>query len=345
MKSIRFLALLGSLVLALPAHAGIDWEPGYKAPETPRIAQHQIQVLFWNVRYNDLHHPRQSNGASQLEYNLLGLYQSVWRPDITVFSECRAGMFSETFRNAWKQLYPFTKMVRYNETTKSEGICVFSRIPFLQSAVVEKIDWRPALNPAEVQAYENFWSTIPDASGGKRVPWGYFPSFGRKFTSVLFQSPAGPIQIFPVHLMNPWSKYSLEAGRLGFLRSIQAIHAGSNAPIYFQLENLLALTKVHRAPRMPALLIGDFNIPSPWGKGYRAIIDQGWFDTFPELERKATFPSPSSGEKTASLFGWKARIPLKIDHSFASKGTRAQSVVLPLSGSDHFPIWTAVVPY
>ncbi|MBX9766012.1 MAG: hypothetical protein K2X47_01965 [Bdellovibrionales bacterium] len=349
MKSIWI--LLFSLMLPVGGRAAtpaIVWEPGYLQPSRPQKAVGSVRVLFWNTRYNAVRGglPTVPGGVTVLERNLIGLTGSQWAPEIVVFSECKLSMFSEEFRKTWISTFSAPILVPYNNQTGDAGICIFSKFPLEQGVQTAPLDWRPkGLPTTDLTNYENQWSTIPDPSGSGRVRWGYRAMFERTFIAAKFKTPAGSLQILPVHLMNPWSKLSIEYPKFGFAWTLQALRYGSDAPIYNQLQNLLSFAQRSVSQSKATLLMGDFNLPSTWSYGYQQILAQRWQETFPLAKRTtATFPVPSSGETTAKLFSKEVTISMKIDQSFKSPGVDATSVVLPLSGSDHFPIWTVVAP-
>ncbi|MBX9768085.1 MAG: hypothetical protein K2X47_12500, partial [Bdellovibrionales bacterium] len=94
---------------------------------------------------------------------------------------------------------------------------------------------------------------------------------------------------------------------------------------------------------LPTLLIGDFNLPAVWSAGYSQILKANWQDTFVAQSTSYSFPTPSSGERTAVVFGQDLAVRMKIDHSLV-RSAKASSVILPMVGSDHFPIWTTIAP-
>lgn len=327
------------------------WESGYVQPDRPNKASGAVRVLFWNTRYNGLHRAHDSKKKGDLtvlEQNMIGLVGSQWAPQIVVFSECKISMFSEQFQKQWMNRFAEFTWISYNSRAPDAGICIFSQFPLQQEVQTAALDWRPKnLSSVALKNYETVWSTIPNPKKrSERIGWGYRQMFERTFISSVFRTPHGPVQLLPVHLMNPWSKFSIEYPKAGIVWTTQALRYGSDAPIYNQLDNLLDLAgQTVRRNKVPTLLLGDFNLPSTWSYGYQRVLGRGWQETFPLAGRKSiTFPVPSSKEVTSKLLGVAVSISMKIDQSFKSPGTDATSVVLPLSGSDHFPIWTVIVP-
>ena len=111
---------------------------------------------------------------------------------------------------------------------------------------------------------------------------------------------------------------------------------GKNNPNYGQLSNLLEAIQKDLLPlsnHEKLILMGDFNIPSDYGVaiGYR-LLRKYFTDPYQDIDAP-TFPSLNAQ-------GAALGTPVKIDHVFSlRKETVSNPVILPLKGSDHYPLW------
>lgn len=280
-----------------------------------------VRVFWWNI----------ANGASEadaksLTSNLELLAVSKIAPDVIALGEYSARALPETTYSQLAKRYPVRKFIRYNSLT-STGIAIFSKLPLTTSRVSE-LEWVPASLDGRGEAeYRAYWAN-DQADGGE----GFY---ARPLREILFAAGKKTVSFTPLHLAEPWRDLSKRTdGKIEFaLATASELFFGTSNPLITQVDSLVRWLKAGK--NADKLLVGDFNLP----RGFAGVPTLG----FRRLERvlnsailhtQNSFPTPSSPHTFPSM---------QIDHAFVGGALAAPVAgVLPLKGSDHFPIFLIV---
>ncbi len=203
------------------------------------------------------------------------------------------------------------------------GISVWSQLP-LELVDSELIDWTPLQGSEQ---YRGAW--------GDRHPIA-LKNFPRYVS--LFKVSAGDQQFYlaPFHACQPWSLMELDEWRW---RVGISVVLGNDNPVFHQLMRYRNWLKSHTQGKN-LVIAGDFNIPD---RVYRIrprayqILSKNW-QSFFGGRREATFPTQTIRQRGFN------HPQLAIDHAFYSRETEiiAESAqLLPLVGSDHYPIFVS----
>jgi endonuclease/exonuclease/phosphatase (EEP) superfamily protein YafD len=121
--------------------------------------------------------------------------------------------------------------------------------------------------------------------------------------------------------------------------------SGEQNPLLFQTRRLISFLERDFGVDFkdePVLVIGDFNFPKSLlgveTRGHEVLHEKGLFEAF--RGAPDTFPARSSNEFGKGPFKYGR---VKLDHAFVSPGvTITAAEVLPLKGSDHYPIYVVL---
>ena len=135
----------------------------------------------------------------------------------------------------------------------------------------------------------------------------------------------------------------------------QLILSGTRHPLAVQLHHIHQAIYTYNTSNNSQffnensfIVLGDFNLPTfSIHESMTEVIPPPlrWFESY--LSRlfrgsEATYPTPS-GRRIKELAGESVSSPYKIDHAFASQSDRIRfREILPLRGSDHFPLYLVV---
>lgn len=316
-----------------------------------RVNKNALKVLWWNIRYGKLAKEAEEknlDAINPLEHNIRALMNSDLKPDILIFSEYSLSSFSESTTDYLLHNYS-TVAYENNNALDNTGIAVFTNLQ-IQGHTRRELDWAPLLRTRnEKIKYRDAWiKEFKEALFWDRSYWRLSFEYKNKF-----------YHIMPVHLLQPWDAIQKKHNFIfGFIRAGVESLFGDFNPLVQQVRRLLSAYTIDAAgilrtnpsfdrihpgfyPDDRAMIIGDFNIPKSYfgfeSLSYKYITSvlKDTFDNF-EDENDYTHPTPSAPEH------WSYP-NLKIDHAFVNDQVDVKAAeVLPLKGSDHFPIYVSI---
>lgn len=309
------LLLVGSFAFADGAPAGARLQH-----LTAKTSSNELSVLWWNTGCGGGSQPGESEIFDQ---SLRDLSKAENLVDLVVFGEDCPGQMDSEALESLKEKYPHHLWVPYNkETNHKIGFGVYSRHQF-SFGQPEKLDWLPlGERPEKIEAAKSFWPTVVEGV------------MTRVYVPIEVNKNGKLFHVVPVHTVHPWNWFIRVLYPNEPLKAKAAVATelvwGEQNPLIWQLRNLL--TKVQRdyvsVQDQKLMLIGDFNFPLHVGmitKGYKMIRELGFSDGM------RVYESTQRG------------VNLKIDHAFVTPSVQTKnSAVLPMRGSDHFPIFLRI---
>jgi len=358
MLKLTFLFIIGFSIFAKA-----DWitESGPQAGATQAIAAsvyhhpQALKVFWWNIEMGE---QGQASSPNPLENNLKELVENpTLRPHILILGEFSMRALSEQTLDLLLTYYT-AENFNYNNQTPDFGLAIFYQYhidrdhhlsTYMESQSTDQtLDWAPILSsPRQSQIYrQEYISNFSNAV-----------LYTRTYLRFSYHFLGKTYHIVPVHLLQPWQdiKFSefqtpsipvfgesvrsvFNAYEKTFGTGLKILGDDSN-PLYSQLVRLCGRVKsdlgdnFNLSPEQKVLLMGDFNYPRNIGIysiGFR-YMKNFLQDAFSVHDN--TFPTASSGESYPAM---------KIDHAFINGLTAHEARVLPLSGSDHFPIYVVI---
>lgn len=287
-----------------------------------------VRVVFWNIGYGAL------NRGGDLDHNLKDLVNSSAHPDVIVLAEYKEMALNQGTIRFLDTEYPHQAYFPYGGTLDEVGIKVWSEQPFTQSEAV-MLDWSPTRESSiEQDLYKQDWVT----RAPKQSKW-----WDRPYSRFRWDIAGYRMNLVPVHLLEPWDKIY---ERKGDWETWKDMMFGRDNPLYYSVERLMEKMRADLGGDLdsePLLVIGDINVPRKVfqirTKVYERIDDE-LDDVFPG--DPSSFPAFSSPLRQEPPFKYSM---VKLDHAFHNKLVRPRgAAVLPLRGSDHYPIYVVVEP-
>lgn len=288
-------------------------------PLSSRVKADELSVLWWNT---ECAAEARAGQRAFVQSNLKELSARENKIDVVLLGEfCAANIAPETLEALSKQ-YPYFKHINYNNDSLGFGFGVYSAHPIAFSET-KILDWVPASEPlASQNIYRSFWQN----NNTNTV------NFKRAYTNLKIIKNNKSYNLVPVHLAHPWESYLKvffkNSHKLASLAIAHELLTGTRNPLMCQLENLFTQIKndFQNPDDYRLMLIGDFNFPTDIARvptaGYRLIKNNGFVNGM-------TSRQPTQRYRN-----------LKIDQAFISEGSAlSDSEVLPLEGSDHYPIF------
>jgi endonuclease/exonuclease/phosphatase (EEP) superfamily protein YafD len=322
-------AILALVIFGGAAKAeGPQGEQGFYWDEPGQIVKAAgLKVLWWNVEYG---HTNKSLPHRPLDKNIQALLKaSDPQPDLIFFGEfLPSGVAKETLELLTKT-YPYNEFHPYSSTCP-QGFGVFSKIPLTLQSQKTLVWYR-----AHTKEFSARWENNGEELACYERPY-------LRYRAILPQGQV--IQFVPTHLAQPWGQLTQTVhGPRGEFEVAREILSGTDNPHINQLSFLLEqLNGELDLERAPVVMLGDFNVPLTLEgfetKASSLLRSYGLFDGFVPENIRATFPSPTS-------FLWRKHRLTKIDHLKIDQVVSSRNVtisnaqVLPLSGSDHYPIY------
>jgi hypothetical protein len=340
---IRF-AALAIFFVSLQSNAGPCPAPGqFVFDERTDIAKLRIaaalaptsgiKILWWNILKSELNDRLGNEGCRSLDQNLLSILQSPGAPDVMAFGEHILRALSPELRRALEAKYPHRLSLPYSTgNSEDEGVGFYSRIPIAEHFRAP-LDWAPpGMSPEGQDCYRQGWLEHHQ-QGVHR--------FLRYYDRIKLVKDGKPIYIVPVHALQPWKIMNNTKSSFATVRDIIT---GDDNPLYYQLQRLVARVRSDFPPGSSSnvVMIGDFNTPKRMvlpSSGYRLL--EKALPAAPTLGA-FSFPAKSSPERSDLRFQY---LPVQIDHAFVSPGLKTGPLrILPLQGSDHYPIMLNLYP-
>jgi endonuclease/exonuclease/phosphatase family metal-dependent hydrolase len=276
-----------------------------------------INVLWWNIGYNEYALPSQVNpGQTNLDDSLQNNHWNKY--DIVSLGEFVKNTLNPKSLDSLKADFPYQKVIKYNEAY-GKSIYLFSKTPF--ELKVALLDWSNPHKSLERQ------KKYKDREEKK---YGSMATFDRKYIRLKTKIAAKEYNFVFYHLNNPWMRYKRKAGmlKLGY-----ELLFGKRNPLYHQLLQLREALKNDLGEdykQKNLVVMGDSNCPKK-AKGLTPICYRLVKKILPLVEDEAkedTFPAEHS-------IIYKKLPSVKIDHAQVSKKLKAELKVLSLRGSDH----------
>lgn len=280
-----------------------------------------LKIFWWNI----------ANGASEadpdvLRANLELLASSPLAPDVIALGEFSSRSLPEPTYSQLASKYPHRTFIRYNAGT-STGIAVFSKHAMTPIRAAS-FRWIPsALSEEQAADYRESWAP-GHADGGD----GFYV---RPLRELRLDVEGKSIAFTPIHLAQPWRELGKRSdGTIDFaLATLSELYFGTENPLITQVNVLVNWLKA--GTNANRVLVGDFNLPRSFvgvpTLGFRRL-DRVLEPAITQVEN--SFPTPSSPHSYP---------PMQIDHAFVSGQVSAPVAgVLPLKGSDHYPLYVIV---
>lgn len=294
-----------------------------------------LKVFWWNIRdgaywshqlQDQAKKAGDPNAKSPLDENLKTLALSSNPPEVILLGEFELSCLEKDTDDLFAKLYPYQLYVPDSKDHLGIGIQIYSAYPFETAS--ELLDWSPYYATTEKQeAFKKEWAEkVKD--GGERF-------YDRSFSDLKIKKGDKLWHVLPVHLLNNWSPLAAQIGKEG--AGITLLF-GTNNPHYRQVERLvdekIAPILDSNSKNVNLLLIGDFNLPDElfgiMPVAYRLLSNhlQSAFQTY---GTPFTFPAVNTDMSSVRR--------MTIDHAFTSEAVETLSrAVIPLTGSDHYPI-------
>lgn len=296
------------------------------AAAAPAQAKSETSVLWWNIEHGKTN---DRLPGDPLGKNLEALASAPDSPDIIVLGEYRHGALSAATREALGRRYD-SMLIPYNRASGSLGMMVLhDRALRARLESARMLDWAP-LDAQDKTGYRDKWGSF----------WHESWLFWRPYVRLRFEKQDGAsIHLVPVHLAQPFSPLRDRwGGLLGPIVAGFQAFLGRNNPLFYQatrLRRALAEDMGARLGDEPLLMIGDFNASS-WAPSLR-LFKSALKNAFARAQ--STWPA-ATGAPVEGFYP-----SMQLDHAYASPALWVQSAsVLPLSGSDHYPIRVSVKP-
>jgi endonuclease/exonuclease/phosphatase family metal-dependent hydrolase len=291
-----------------------------------------LKVFWWNTAWG------QYNKDGVLDKNIQELIRSDAAPDVLSFGEFKMEIFSDpNTLPLIRQKYPYEVYVPYNNGKSSDGVGVFSRYPFTQR-VVANLDWSPTSQTAEQQeTYRQNWiKRFPETES-----W-----WNRPYLKLDIDYQGRQIGFVAVHMLEPWLEIRQAKGSASV---VEQMFLGKNNPLAYQIERLKNEMRADFGTPIrnrPVMLIGDFNSIQGGHFGfdetecYKLLVN-GMENVF--MREPKSFPAASAPDAHQEPF--KTIGGIKIDHAFVAGGlSPVGAAVIPIRGSDHYPIYVIARP-
>jgi endonuclease/exonuclease/phosphatase family metal-dependent hydrolase len=285
-----------------------------------------LRVMWWNIEFGRRNTKEDKRPLSQ---NLVAIANSQLAPDVIGLGEYHSKALDGKTRRELTKHYPHHQMLPYG---KDKAIKVFSRYP-LERMKNETMGYTSTQKgAAQTATFVKKWQGLTDGRAAASFPRPYAPlavKVGNQTIDLLF-----------VHLNQPWSTIREQSGKIAAGLSLVA---GGNNPLIHQARHLR--TKLERdygshVDGRPLMVLGDFNLPSHvFGvpvRTYAHISDN--------MKNPLSFSGIPSWPTPNTEFA-KKYPEMRIDHGLTNKQLQTTAAsVLPISGSDHMPIYFVVKP-
>lgn len=314
------------------------------ASDSPVTPTRAMRVLWWNIRYGGgLSRTLQArarlkdpDAVSSLDENLKVLAGKKDGPDLMALGEFIPDSLERLTIEVLERAYPYHRYFPYNPQIPDRGIAIYSRVPFSSQTV--QVDWTDLREtPPAQEYYRRQW----EHDHGVQTT----ATFERPLINLTLNWQGREIHVVPVHLLMPWLLIQKGFPAVGKELTGLSLMFGDHNPLVNQvvrfkaeLEKMLQQKKSQQKGGAPALMIlGDFNLPdSVYGVapyGFR-LMQEGLYRAF--QSPRSTFPAQSAE--------FKGQIrDLTIDHAWVSSSVHVdEAQVLPLRGSDHYPITVGI---
>jgi hypothetical protein len=358
MKSFSSL-LVAALVLLPCGVKALTWDEPFSNAEVKawkNSAKNHFSILWWNIEMGMTDQKTSvqlsDRQFSPLQNNLLSLIKSDARPDIIVLAENvttipsgrepKRGnlLFGARLNSLLEHYYPYRQDFFYcpNCPMDRPVLTVFSSIEPKKNWVQRSIPWAYSTDSEGSQVEDSNLELMGAMSHYPMLAWR------RLYQRLSFSVGDQQFHLVPVHLIDTWPEFlsslrqnppKLHSQIMDFLKLMSS---NRENPLAWQVNGLKAELRSDlsgNAAKDPVVLVGDFNIPAEI-----FLKAPKLFKNLCRELREASYHGVSySWPASSSTFGenpWQVRI----DHSFFRGNLeKLDSWVLPLAGSDHYPLY------
>lgn len=323
------LGVLLLLVLAQKTTAkDLIWEQeNFAQPPELVCDAESLSVLWWNVQNGE---SSRIHEEDPLTHNVEALLMSELKPDIILFGEYSQELFPKRLQQVLFELYPHSSksLLKYSDNLQTLGYGVFSNIP-LEITATKTLNFYPShlKDTEEIKQYLAQYTAADFRSD----------TFWYRNIYTLTHKQSG-LNIIPVHLLNPWRQLFTVFGNgaMGGMRTLLQMAYGKDHPLVYQITEFKAYLSANYS-NSKYVTLGDFNTP----REVPLLANRNLFQSLQgELfDQLHTHPVKTWPGVSSNLAKYN-QLSMSIDHSFVShlELDAKQGIVLPLKGSDHYPL-------
>lgn len=278
-----------------------------------------LSVFWWNTQMGEMNRQiYRTRKFYPLDTNLKILSETQYLPDVMILGEYNEKNFAA--KTIWdlKKIYTHQEIV-VNNTNSQKNIAIFSKFPF--EVTHETMKW--ALSAEQTEKFKTIYSQ--------------HKFFDREFIHIKLNKNQKVYNIIPAHLLNQWADllayYKKKFGKdLGKIKFGEEMIEGQHNPMMIQIRDLKSKIE-KKLDQAEHIILGDMNCPSLVYGLPTACHSSLALDITDSMKNdQPSYPATSATSVIAMP-------PLKIDHALHSKGLVMKFPrVLPLLGSDHYPI-------
>ncbi len=295
--------------------------------------KNKVSILWWNTLGGGqlTRIIKKNEGISPMDENLKMIASSEYSPDFIVLGEYIPSYFDQETVEVIKKYYPFEMYVPYSKAQHYEGIQIFSKHAF--NVKINSIDWVPITSNEEEKAkYRNKWIQVHKSKA---------KSFERPYAEVTSTINGVDFTFVPVHLCNPWPMMRAHFEHAGTVKTALSLWKGTDNPLYYQTKRLhFKIKKNLIENNKQFLLFGDMNTPNE-------IEDFFIPNPFKNVSKQLNYLLKENHQHSfpaASAVKYKDIQNFVIDHAFTYPKTKSKANILPLRGSDHYPLYIIYEP-
>lgn len=303
----------------------------------PAPNQAGFGILWWNTYKGTTNPACAPDEESVFMHNLAEILRSPARPKMIVLGEYELGCLDPWLDQKLEESY--VKTVSYYDfpsSTMSFAVYLDRSVKMGRSPSLIRTNWYPSEGG---DAYQLEWYEKCRKAGRVEADFAYFQRNVPQFDLTV---EGKSLTVVPVHLVMPWKCLTEGSDSFGSkIEVFRGVMAGTDHPVYYQVKSLAENLekKIERREIDRAVVLGDWNLFS-WHKYWTVgrpktfeLLDEIGFseDTVDDGDR-FSFPSLSFNPE-------KVEQRLLLDHAF-HRGSLAvdYAEVLPLQGSDHYPL-------
>lgn len=288
----------------------------------------KVSILWWNTLGGGQlsHQIKKTEGISPLDENLKMIVNSDYSPDFIALGEFKESEFEKETLEVISKVYPHSLFVAYSKYQTNSGIKVFSKYPM--TAETKQLDWTPITSKKEVkEEYRQNWIKHHRSKPN---------TFERPMIIIKAKIQEKEFVFIPIHLCNPWPLMRQSFKHAGTAKTALSLIYGTDNPLYYQTMRLQNhMNKSLISNKIPFILFGDMNTPNvvdPPGLTPNPFVNISKNMSYLMTENtQHSFPSASTQKHSDIL-------PFVIDHAFSFPETNSKAKILPLRGSDHYPL-------
>ncbi len=281
-------------------------------PTHTSIPTSGLKVVWWNIDCGLESSEQKISGHLQttnLERNLKELSISEFKPDVLILGEYCPYSMSDTDQTLLKNTFKYNYHLERNiPQFKTASGGVNQRNGFLVLS-----DYRIRILKEEV-----LFANLNSAESKDN----------RKYLLFKVTKDDQDYLINPVHLVNPWRDIYKKSG---LFSTFNELAYGEQNPNAIQIQNLIEKFKDNKIEGTPYLMIGDFNSPGSIS-GF-----SGW--GFKQLQNNLDKLFPGHED---TYLGDGPFPATNIDHAFGYSLNAPYTMIWPLDGSRHLPLYVVI---